>query len=74
MIRLTAPQEMVGLDVDRVKYPLLQFIPCTRVDVDLGPPLVITVPGHGLDELAPGVLARVEEIVGCSLTVDAAPD
>jgi hypothetical protein len=70
---MTATVEVLRLDIDRVKYPILEFIPCTRVEVDLGPPLVITVPGHGVDELASGVLARVEEIMGCPLMVEDTP-
>lgn len=73
MIRLTAQRDVEGFDVDRVKYPLLEFIPCTRVNVNLGPPVVITVPGHDPDELASDVLSRVEDIIGCALTVDALP-
>jgi hypothetical protein len=55
VIHLTAQKDVEGFDVDRAKCPLLELIRCTHVDVSLGPPVVITIPGHDPDELAPGV-------------------
>jgi hypothetical protein len=77
VIRLTAavgagPPGVV--DIWKVEYPLLEFVPCTVVEVDPGPPLVITVPGHGLSELAPAVLRLVEDVVGSRLTAEELPD
>ena len=77
MIRMTPASVEAMLrqfDVDRAKYPLLEFIPCSRVNVTLKPGLVIEVPDHSARELAPAVLAAVEAVVGCSLTVEDAPD
>jgi hypothetical protein len=75
VLRLTAStQANSSIDIQKVKYPLLELIPCNVVDVELGPPVVITVPGHGLSELAPGVLRRLEDLVGCSLVAEELPD
>ena len=77
MIRLTSAGDKrptLRLNVERAKYPLLQFIPCTAVNVQLGPPLVIEVPGHEVSELAPAVLAAVEAAVGCRLVAEDVAD
>ena len=72
MLQLTALDEGIVLDeakVRRIKYLLLQFIPARRCDVHLGPGVKIVVPGHGVNELAPGIRAEVESTLGCAVVV-----
>ncbi|KAA1423153.1 hypothetical protein [Nocardioides antri] len=53
--------------LNKVRYHLLESQPATRVRV-MGDPLRIRVRAQGRwAEVAPGVLARVEELAGVSL-------
>lgn len=72
MIRLTADDTSIVLTDDQVrraKFHLMEFIPATRIKVSRGPGVTIVVPGHSVGELAPAVLAAVEDAVGCSVSV-----
>lgn len=76
MIRLVAEDRSIVLSreqVLRVQYQLLEFIPAVRCDVSPGPGVVIEVPGHEIHELAPGVLAAVESVMGCRVEVVGGP-
>src|SRR3712207_2902436 len=70
VIRLVATDQTVILTDDQVmraRYQLLEFIPATKVAVRRGPGVMIDVPGHSLDELAPAILRAVEDAVGCTM-------
>jgi hypothetical protein len=78
VIRL-APEDrdliLSSRQVNRIKYCLLllEFIPAKSCDVDAGPAATISVPGHSLDELAPGIRAEIEATIGCRLEVHEGP-
>jgi hypothetical protein len=77
MLRLTATDPSVALtesQASRVRYLVLEFIPATKCDVELGPGVQVVVPHHGVDELAPGIRSRIEEIIGCTIRADELPD
>jgi len=77
MLRLTATDPAIvitELQASRVQYLLREFIPATRCEVELGPGVQFVVPQHGVEELAPGIRADIEAIIGCVLQVDELPD
>lgn len=77
MIRLSAEREgLVLTEVQelKIKFHLLEFIPADRATVRRGPEIVVEVAGHEPDELAPGILRRMEEIAGCTFRVESVPD
>lgn len=77
VIRLSAADAAVVLDdrqVSRIRFLLLEFIPATICEVDRGPAAIITVPNHGLSELAPGIRGQVESTMGCRVEVDELED
>jgi hypothetical protein len=51
-------------------HRLAHMIPAERVNVFPGPRVVITVPAHGSDELAPGIKRDIERVLGCSVVVE----
>jgi len=75
VIRLIAQDDTLKLSagqVSKIKYLLLEFLPARTCEVNVGPGAVIVVPDQdrGLEDLAPGVLARLESIVGCGLLAE----
>lgn len=76
VIRLVAKDPGVGLDevqVRRIQFVLLEFIPARGCAVRREPPVEIVVSDHEAAELHPPLLAQVEAIAGCrfEVTVDA---
>jgi hypothetical protein len=70
VIRLIAQDTTLVLterQVLKIQYWLLEFIPATRCHVHPGPGIVIEVPDHNYDEVAPALAQRVQEIVGCPI-------
>lgn len=56
---------------DKIRYHLLEFQPAKKVSLVGEPPSRIRVVAHGDQaEVAPALLARVEELAGTSLTVE----
>jgi hypothetical protein len=57
-------------DRRKIQYILMEFQPATRVRwIEADDRFAIRVSGRGLrDEIAPGILLRVEELVGQPLT------
>lgn len=56
---------------DKIRYILLEFQPAKKVSLVGEPASRIRVVSHGdQDELAPALLARVEELAGTSLDVE----
>ncbi len=56
---------------DKIRYSLLEFQPAKKVSLVGEPPSRIRVVSHGDQaEVAPGLLARVEELAGTPLTVE----
>ncbi|HEY3559551.1 MAG TPA: hypothetical protein VGL05_18905 [Kribbella sp.] len=77
MIRLSGEIEALVLTEDqatKIRYQLLEFIPARRCIVHRGPGIVIEVAGREPDELAPGILRRIEQIAECTFRVESAPD
>jgi hypothetical protein len=77
VLRITASDETVTLaegDATWIWHRLAHMIPARRVNVFAGPGVVITVPGHGADELAPGIREDIVRRLGCSVVVDEIPD
>ena len=77
MLRLTATDPSIALSerqAQRVQYLLLQFIPATSCHVERGPGVVVLVPNHGLDELASGIRADIEAIIGSPVSADELAD
>jgi hypothetical protein len=58
----------------KIQYLLLEFIPAQRSIVHRGPGVVVDVAGREPDELAPGILRRIEEIADCRFRVESIPD
>ena len=72
MIRLQADAPGVALDekqVLRIKFLLLEFLPADRCIVRAGPAIEILVPDRVPDDLTPHLRQRIEEIVGCPLSL-----
>jgi hypothetical protein len=72
VIRLIATDDTVTLgegQVSRVKFLLLESLPARRCSVDPGPGVEIVVSDRDRypDDVAPGILSRLEAIVGCPL-------
>ncbi|MER7246649.1 NUDIX hydrolase [Kribbella sp. NPDC000426] len=75
MIRLTAESAtLTEAQALKVQHHLLEFIPTTHCTIYRGPGVVIEVPDHDPDELAPGILHRIEELAACTFRVEPAPD
>ena len=56
---------------DKIRYHLLEFQPARKVSLVGEPPSRIRVVSHGDQaEVAPALLARVEELAGTTLTVE----
>jgi hypothetical protein len=56
---------------DKVRWHLLEFQPAKKVSLVGEPPTRIRVVSHGNQaEVAPALLARVEELAGTGLTVE----
>jgi hypothetical protein len=72
MLRLQADTSNVVLDetqVLRIKFWLLEFLPAARCEVRPGPGIEIVVPDREPDDLTPHLRRRIEEIVGCPLSL-----
>lgn len=56
---------------DKIRYHLSEFQPAKKVSLVGEPPSRIRVVSHGDQaEIAPALLARVEDLAGTSLTVE----
>jgi hypothetical protein len=77
VIRLSAEIEALVLteaQAMKIQYQVLEFMPAQRCAVHRGPGVVVEVAGHEPDELAPGILRRIEEITDCRIKVESVPD
>jgi hypothetical protein len=77
VLRLTAADPAAAItekQAARIRYLLLEFIPATVCDVELGPGVRVTVPNHGVDELAPAIKSDIEAIIGCAIRAADLPD
>ena len=54
----------------RIQYLLLEFQPARTVRLAEGSPTRIQVVGFGASEVAPGILAKIEEIAGASFHLE----
>jgi hypothetical protein len=72
MLRLTAEDESIVLtdeQVMRAQYPLLEFLPTARCEVNPGPGITMVVRDREPSDLMPAILKRVEEVLGCAMRV-----
>ena len=77
MLRLTPTDPSIVLtdaQVTRIRSLLLEFIPATSCLVEVGPRSQVTVPNHGLDELAPAIRSDIEATIGCAVLAEELPD
>ncbi len=77
MLRLRATDTSVVLskeDLDRALYPLMEFLPTSKINVRNGPGLQIIVRDRLPADLMPAILQSVERIVGCPMEVDDGSD
>ena len=77
MLRLRATDESVVLskeDLDRALFPLMEFLPTSKVKVRNGPGLQIIVRDRSPADLMPAILDAVERTVGCPMAVDDGSD
>lgn len=64
------PTVLSEQDFNGIRYLLLEFQPARRARLAEGSPTRIQVEGFGGPEVAPGILARIEEIAGVSFHVE----
>ena len=63
--------EFVDRGWDKIRFQLLEFQPAKKVSLIGEPPSRIRVVSHGdRAEVAPALLARVEQLAGTSLTIE----
>lgn len=56
---------------EKARFLLLEFQPAKRVKLVGDPPTRIRVLSHGIESpIAPGILARLEELAGTALSVE----
>jgi hypothetical protein len=64
------PTSLGEQDFQRIQYLLLEFQPARRVLLADGSPVRFQVVGFGGPDVAPGILAKIEEIAGASFHVE----
>ena len=73
VLRLRATDTSVVLsraELDRALYPLMEFLPTSKINVRNGPGLQIIVRDRSPADLMPAILEAVERTVGCAMVVD----
>lgn len=73
MLRLRATDMSIVLseeELDRALYPLMEFLPTSKVKARNGPGLEIVVRDRSPADLMPAILQAVERRVGCPMEVD----
>lgn len=73
VLRLRATDTSVVLsraELDRALYPLMEFLPTSKIKVRNGPGLQIIVRDRSPADLMPAILQAVERTVGCAMVVD----